>query len=139
AGLDDTAQQLALLRPWRVEEHHAKRLAAALDRDLLPAVVREAARGDAARVYVALALGEEEEELQSRIRHELAQDALPALRRGPAVAQLLEKGGHPVHCVVARAVEPSIDRVLNPCTQRPEDDRDDKCRAGGRQGGAAAE
>ena len=98
----------------------------ALDRDPFTPVVREVGDGHAARVDVELALGQEEEQLQSRIRQHLPKDCLDLLRRRPAGAQVLEEAGHPAQRVVAGTVETAIDRVLHPRAQRAKGDRDDE-------------
>ena len=82
--------------------------------------------GHSARVDVETALGQEEHELQRRIREHLPQDALHFFRRRPAGAQVLEEVSHSPQRVVAGTVEAAIDRVLQPRAQRAKGGRDDE-------------
>ena len=139
AGLDELPEQRSMLRTCHAVQHLFERLAASLDWYALPPVVGRVRNEHPLRVDIELALGEEEVQLERRIRHQLAQQRFDALRCRAAGAQVVEEARHAMQCVVASPVEPSIHRVLHPRPHRTERNRDNERRDRGRPRRAAAE
>ena len=92
-----------------------------------------------ARVDVAVAVGQPQQQLERRVAERVGKHGAGLLGRRAPGAQVDEMALDEPQALVARAVEAAVDDALHTRAQRPERERDGERRGGGRQRRAGAQ